>query len=528
MKTKGLTTKILLGMFVGAICGVLLMHYAPAGFQPADKIEIVFQDGEKVETNIASEDKKEKLLDVFLDSGETGKAVAERSQKTGNIKIDNKEIALVGLQSYQAKEKIEQATNRQVVSVKLKDRYGLPKVIPPATQPFYVIGEMFMRLLRMLIIPLIISTILVGIAGLGSFSKIGKLGKHTFVFYFATMLLASTTGLILVNIIQPGSSLNWTVPAEAVGIAAEPPSVMNLLLRIIPENPIQAIATFDILGVLFFTIVIALAILQIGKHRVAPVFNFFEALNDLVYVLIGWLMRIAPIGIGGLIAYFLGVQDPSFLGSLLQSLGKFALCVFLGLLTHFVVLMLLLMWLGKYNPFVFLKRVSPMIATALGTDSSSATMPVTLTCVRDLGVSKRIAGFVVPVGATMNMDGTALYEAVSVLFFAQAFGVELTMTQQVIVAFTAMLAAVGAAGIPHAGLVTMAIVLTAVGLPITGIGLLLAIDRPLDMCRTVVNVTGDAVTSRVVQTWNPEISPEEDDIATEYAEVVPSAAHGDG
>jgi Na+/H+-dicarboxylate symporter len=170
--------------------------------------------------------------------------------------------------------------------------------------------------------------------------------------------------------------------------------------------------------------------------------------------------------------------------------------------------------------------MAPAFLTALGTSSSAATLPLTLTCTNRLGVSKRVSGFVVPVGATLNMDGTALFEVIGVMFFAQAFGAELTVGQQLLVAATAVLAAAGAAGIPSAGLVTMAIVLTAVGLPLTGLGLLFAIDRPLDMMRTVVNITGDAATSRIVQTWNPEIDPAEDDIAEEYEPIEPTASHG--
>ena len=248
-------------------------------------------------------------------------------------------------------------------------------------------------------------------------------------------------------------------------------------------------------------------------------FNFFEGLNDLVYVLIGWVMALAPFGVGALVAYFLGIQSPDLVGTLVQSLGKFALCVVLGLTLHFLVLMTLVRVLGKRSPLEFIRDMAPAMMTAFGTDSSSATLPVTMTCVKDMGVSKRIYGFVVPVGATANMNGTALYEATAVLFFAQAYAVNLSVPQQFIVAITAMLAAVGAAGIPSAGLVTMSLVLTAVGLPLAGIGLLFAIDRPLDMMRTVVNVVDDAAASVVIQAWNPEVRAEEDDIATEYEEI---------
>jgi Na+/H+-dicarboxylate symporter len=527
MATHGLAVRVLIGMAIGILVGLSLMHFVPVGIQPGDILQIHQTDGSVASFKVADASRAERAIDVLLEEGSVARAVLETPQTAGAIRLpDGREIEVAGLSFAEAPRVLSEA-GYTAERVELEERKRVVQR-PLPTEIFYILGEFFLRLLRMIVIPLIISTVLVGIASLGNIRKLGAIGKQTVLFYFGTMLIASCTGLLMVNLIRPGAGLNWPMPETAGGGIAETPTLTDLVLRIVPTNPIQAMAEFDVLGILFFTILIGLAILQLGKHKVAPVFNFFEALQDLMFVLVRWVMKMAPIGVGSLIAYYIGIQNAQLLGTLLTSLGLFAITVASSLAIHFCVLLVLVSVLGKYSVKVFLQKLTPAILTALGTNSSNATMPITLASVRSMGVSKRISGFVVPVGATMNMDGTALFEAVAVLFFAQAYlGADLTIAQQVIVALTAILAAVGAAGIPSAGLVTMALVLTAVGLPLAGIGLLFAIDRPLDMLRTVVNITGDAVTSRVVQTWNPEIDPADDDVATQYEIVEPAAAHGD-
>jgi Na+/H+-dicarboxylate symporter len=298
----------------------------------------------------------------------------------------------------------------------------------------------------------------------------------------------------------------------------------EMLLKVIPENPIKAIAEMDIVGILFFIIFLSIAMLKLGKRRVAPVFNFFEGLNDIIRVLVGWVLKLAPVGVGCLIAHTIGTQDFEFMKTLLDSLWRFAMCVTLGLVTHFLILLVLAWWIGKTNPIKFLSCFGPAMATAFGSSSSSATLPVTMSCVQKMGVSRRISNFVLPVGATLNMDGTALFEAVAVIFFAQAFGFQLEFGAKLLVAVTSVIAAMGAAGIPSAGLVTMTLVLSAAGLPTNQMQVLWAIDRPLDMMRTVVNITGDAVTATVVQARLPEIRQDEDELYEEYEEVEPEAS----
>lgn len=504
-RRKGIAGRVLLGMVIGIVLGLVLMHFEPVPVQPKDEwtakiagTAYVVKAGEKVGAEVA---------------------IAEL-----DIPAGDETLSIVGLKPEEAKRKIEARLGLTLEDFSLDTR-GAVTIRPAVTEAVYIAGQLFIRLLRMLVIPLIASTMLIGIASLGSARRLGRLGAQTVALYFGTMFVAVLIGMTYVALIGPGRNMPMSPPEAAEGGLAENPSVADLMLRIVPDNPFESIVRFDILGLLFFVIMLGLAMLHVGKHRAAPVFNFFESLSDLVMVLINWVLRLAPIGVAALIAYYVGVQDPEHLGHLASSLGKYAATLSLGLVTHFIALLVLVAVLARYSPIEFVKRMFPAISTAFGTSSSNATMPVTLASVKSMGVSKRISGFVVPTGATMNMDGTALFEAVAVIFFAQWYGFDLSFGQQIIVGLTAVLAAVGAAGIPSAGLVTMAIVLTAVGLPVAGIGLLFAIDRPLDMLRTVVNISGDGAVSRIVQTWNPDIDPADDDVATEYEPIDPRASH---
>ena len=511
MHDKKFGFKVLAGIFLGALLGTALLMSSPVGVQPGDVLNAELASGEVIEVKVsaASGDpsgKKPVVPEVTKD--ESGAGVEFRTP-----------IKLLGAQLSAAPELLRESSGVSFSSVTVKER-GAVTIRPAITEAVNVGGQIFLRLLKMLVVPLIIATVLIGIASLGNIKKLGRLGGMTAAWYLMSMAVAVIVGITLVNLIKPGVGLNF--PGADGAIADK--TVTDLILKTIPENPIAAIATMDVVGILFFVIVMALAMLKLGKRRVAPVFNFFEGLNDIVYVLVGWVMKLAPIGVGLLIAHTIATQDVAFISVLLQSLLKFALCVTLGLAIQFVILVIVVAVVGKYNPFEFISKMGPAFATAFGTNSSSATMPVTLQCVTDMKVSRRIGNFVVPVGATVNMDGTALFEAVAVLFFAQAFGVNADFGMQLIIGVTAVVAAIGAAGIPSAGLVTMTLVLSAVGLPTTQMQLLWSIDRPLDMMRTVVNITGDAAVARVVQTLNPDIKPEEDEMYELYEEVEPEAS----
>ena len=354
------------------------------------------------------------------------------------------------------------------------------------------LGQLFIRSLKMIIVPLVFASVIVGISSIET-KSLGRIGGKTLGFYLMTTGLAVLAGLVAVNVVRPGVGVGLEA-AEAPTL--RPDSLPDILMKIVPTNPFASLAeTFDLLSVIFFGIVFGLAIAIVGDEA-APVRRFFEGVNAVMMKITDWVMALAPLGVFALL-----VQVISSIG--LESMKQVA--AYMGtvagaLLFHaLITLPLLLLLLARLNPRHAFRNMGPALLTAFSTASSSATLPMTMDCATDrAGVDSKVSSFVLPIGATVNMDGTALYEAVAVIFIAQAYGIELTMAQQVIVFLTATLAAIGAAGVPSAGLVTMIIVLEAVGLPLEGIGLLVAVDRVLDMMRTSVNVWGDSVCAMVI------------------------------
>ncbi|MCZ6602572.1 MAG: dicarboxylate/amino acid:cation symporter, partial [Planctomycetota bacterium] len=340
-----------------------------------------------------------------------------------------------------------------------------------------------------------------GIAGIGETSRVGALGMKTVIYYLSTTFIAVAIGILLVNLIQPG------VDFEVRGVVL-PESVINqeggfweaglqILRSIIPTNIFKAMANMDILPIIVFAILIGVVLLQMGGAG-KPLLDLFQALNDLMMRLTKLVMKLGPIGVAALVAelVWLKIDIPDLI-----YLVKYMVTVLLGLAIHgVIVLPLILYFIGGAHPIRYLKRVSPALLTAFSTDSSSATLPVTLEVTRErAGVPKHVGSFVLPLGATVNMDGTALYESVAAIFIAQAYlGHNLEFGQQLIVFMTATLAAIGAAGIPSAGIVMMLIVLKALNLPAEGVALVLAVDRIVDQCRTTINVWGDTVGAAVI------------------------------
>ena len=387
-----------------------------------------------------------------------------------------------------------------------------------ALQVFDFLGfTVFMGLLKMVIIPLIAASVIVGVTSVGDFSRLGKLGAYTLTYYFATMLIAVIIGLIAVSSLAPGDALVHSMgeevlpdytPDESLRATAETGLVgvaKNLVSQMIPTNIVAAMAAGQPLGVITFSIFFGVVVTMVGE-KARPLVAFFDAAFEVLIRMVNAIMWIAPVGVFALLAWTIARIGLGVFGG---SIGWYMITVMLGLAIHaFIVLPLVAYVFGRANPFRLMHDMRQALMTALATDSSSATLPVTLECATEnAGISKRTAGFVLPLGSTINMDGTALYEAVAVVFMAQAFGVELSMTQLVIVALTATLAAVGAAGIPSAGLVTMILVVDAVNdslgpavatIPIAGIGLIIGVDRILDMFRTATNVWGDAVGAKVI------------------------------
>jgi Na+/H+-dicarboxylate symporter len=369
--------------------------------------------------------------------------------------------------------------------------------------PVKFLGDIFLNALKMVVIPLLFCSMIVGITKLGDIRKLGRTGLKTLLYFLATSSIAVAIGLILVNIIQPGvgfDTLHGSVPENAVG--GESYSFFAWLTNQIPSNIIGAAAETKVLPIIVFALFFGGVLTTVGAKG-KPVIAFFEGLNEVIMKIVHIIMWFAPIGIFGLVAGQLAAHGGlSEFSGVLAALGKYSLVVILGLLIHgVVILVLILKFVGGKNPLEYFVGMSQALTTAFATASSSATLPVTMDCVEEKNdVDKRSSSFVLPLGATINMDGTALYEAVAAMFIAQAYGIDLPILSQIVVFATAVLASVGAAGIPEAGLVTMVLVLQAVGLPLEGIGLILAIDWFLDRCRTTVNVWGDSIGAAVIAT----------------------------
>lgn len=365
-----------------------------------------------------------------------------------------------------------------------------------------LMGTLFIDLLKMVLIPLVFTSIAVGVANLRAHRQMHSVWKATLGFFVFSMAIAVMLGLTAANLFRPGEGLQLAMFQDAMqGFQAKQmslPEFFAQFLHSLFQNPIGALAKGDILAVVVFALLLGIA-LVVGGERYANIIVLLQELLELVLMLVGWIMRLAPFGIMALLLQLVATQDTALLATLI----KFIVVVVGTTLLHGVVVLPLILYLVTgMTPLKFWRGAREALVTAFATSSSSATLPVTLRCVEQhLHVKRDIAGFVVPLGATLNMDGTALYEAAAALFVANLAGIELNLMQQMIVFFTAMLGAMGAPGIPSAGMVTMVMVLQSVGLPAEAIAILLPIDRLLDAFRTAVNVEGDMVGSLVVQKW---------------------------
>ncbi len=375
----------------------------------------------------------------------------------------------------------------------------------PAMQSVAWLGDLFLTTLKMLIVPLIIAAVISGVASLGDVRKLGRVGGATLAYYLCTTGIAVFIGLVMVNLIQPGAGLqigDGEIPQKV--LEKEETTAVDILMSLIAPNLVAAAADTQLLPLIVFSILFSAALTTVGGKG-AHVIAFFNGVNEAMMKLVIWLMYFAPVGIFALVAARLGKAGggEQFLAEI-TAVGWHVVTVLSGLAIHFVVLLLILVFIAGRG-MDYLVGMLRALFTAFGTASSSATLPLTMECVRENRVDDRAVRFVLPLGSTVNMDGTALYEAAAVMFIAQAYGVDMSLGQQAIIFITATLAAIGAAGIPEAGLVTMIIVLNAVGLPLEGIGLLLAVDWFLDRFRTSINVWGDAVGAAVISRlmrWN--------------------------
>jgi proton glutamate symport protein len=364
------------------------------------------------------------------------------------------------------------------------------------------IGVVFLRALNMIIIPLILCSITTGVASVGSGGNLGRLGLKTMSYYILSTLVAIITGFVLVTIIKPGvgAELGFKMPVDDITAVSD--SFGQTLINIVPINIFESLMDGQMLAIIFFAILFGFFITKVDEKPRILITDVFNATLDVIMKITLFVIRFTPLGIFSITAKVIAQQINmgNEIGEVISRLGLYFITVLLGLIIHgLFTLPLSVKILGRANPIKHMKNMTTPLLTAFSTSSSNATLPLTIKAVEfEDGVSNKIASFTLPLGATINMNGTALYECVAVMFIAQAYGIDLTFGQQLIVIFTALLAAIGAAGIPMAGLVMMTVVLKAVGLPLEGIGLILAVDRILDMFRTTINVYGDTCCAVII------------------------------
>jgi proton glutamate symport protein len=381
---------------------------------------------------------------------------------------------------------------------------GFGWLAPDMAQSAGFLGDLFLRLLKMIIIPLIFTSLVSGIGSLGTARSLGRVGLRTAIYYMLSTTLAIIIGITLVNLINPGVHLNLASTGSLPeGISTTTHTVPEFLLGLVPDNIVAAMAAGEVLPVIFFALLFGLFLTRLNGPNVDAVRRMVDGVLEIIQTLTLAIVKLTPIGIFALLAREVAVSGPG----IIWDLRYYFVTVGLGLAIHaLIVLPLILFFLGKRKLFEYGRIMAPALATAFSTASSAATLPLTMECSERAGNRRGVTSFVLPLGATVNMDGTALYEAVAALTIAQMYGVDLGLAQQALVLLTTLLASVGAAAIPMAGLVMLVVVLQAVGLPLEGIGTIIAVDRVLDMMRTATNVWSDLVGTAVVNRFEGPVT----------------------
>lgn len=360
---------------------------------------------------------------------------------------------------------------------------------------FHVVGALFISMLKMLVVPLVTFSLICGVCGLGDVSKLGRVGLKSFVLFLVTTALAITMAISVAGLIGPGEGFELAEDATSNFVAPEAPALTQVIIDLVPKNPVAAYANGNMLQIIFFTILFGICVLMVGERGKA-VIDLSERLNDIMMQVVTVVMHIAPYGVFALMTKTFAQQG---IGLILPMISYFGAVVLVLVLHLGITLMLLLKGLGRVSPMMFLKKIRPAQIFAFSTSSSNATIPVTLRSVeKRIGVDNSTASFIVPFGATINMDGTAIMQGVATVFISNVYGIELGLTGYLTVILMAVLASIGTAGVPGVGLIMLAMVLNQVGLPVEGIALIMGVDRLLDMMRTAVNVTGDAVVATIV------------------------------
>ena len=386
---------------------------------------------------------------------------------------------------------LKRIENQTLIAIFLAVLIGIS--FPSIILKFSVIGKVFLKLLKMVVTPLIFTSVFTSLLNLKSFKTLERVGIRTVIYYLNTTSLSVLLGLFIVNIIKPSAEIKIREIPKLKTISLE-----DLVLGLFPENIVKSFASNEVIPIIFFAIVLGLAALKIGK-KAQPLNSFFEALNESLLILTRGIIQLTPVGVFFLVGSL--VAKEGF--APLLSLWKYAGTVILGLAIHGLIILPFILYLfTQTNPWQYFLCIREAPLLAFSTASSSATLPVTIEVAEEKAkIRSEIAGFVLPLGSTINMDGTALYEAVAAMFIAYSYGLKLTFFQQFLIFITAVLASVGAAGIPSAGLVTLTLVFQSVGLPLEGLGLILAVDRFLDMLRTSINVWGDLVGAKIIDHW---------------------------
>lgn len=501
--TIKLHNKILLALVLGAIFGVLFnvskysleIRYRDAANELASEVVeawsgIEFLDAESHQRRAAfGSDDQLKILSFF-----SKLTPAEKQRTSVAVSFD--------AASPRRFERVVSVEKVKTIAVRIKP-----------------VGTVFIRLLMFVAIPLVLASLIVGTSSLGDLRRVGRIGAKTIVFYGVTIVSAITIGLVLANFIQPGTRLGADarekLMVEFQGNIQEKiqqeagVDLIDMLVRIVSTNPINAMANGEMLQIIFFAVMVGVSLTMIAKEKADKVIGFFDGVSELMIKMVELIMKIAPYGVFALIAATVG----EFGFGILETLAWYAATVVIGLILHqFITLGLLVKLLSGMNPVRFFRGIKEVMVIAFSSSSSAATLPVNMECCeKNLGVPKEIASFVLPLGATVNMDGTAMYQAIATVFIAQVYGMDLSLAEQLTVLIMALLASVGTAPVPGIGIVMLIIVLRSVHVPEEGIALILGVDRILDMCRTVVNVSGDAAVAvimakqeGVLRTTDPE------------------------
>ena len=521
-----LYTKILIGMLVGVVFGILLgpnsFLLTKSGVELSADAVIVTEVGGEEPEPMAKGVEAAVILDEVELEGETWLQVQWKVRAADLMKLQ--------------KDKVEGATKLKAgdeLSGWIEDTVPEVRRYSPLGATFVSlvewIGRLFLALIKMVVVPLVFFSLLVGIASLGDFRKLGRIGGRTLIYFMGTTVIALVIGVGLANIVKPGHMVGEEdraillasyegAASEKVDDASKSQGFVDQLIEIVPENPFEALADGNMLQVIFFAMMFGIALTLMDTRRAKPVVELADRANEAMVVIVHIIMKMAPYGVAALLFKVVGTTGLS----VLVALGAYSLVVLVGLALHIGLMYGGVVKFGVKMPLLaFLRGVRPTQMLAFSTSSSSAALPVTKECCeQNLGVSHEVSSFVLPIGATVNMDGTALYQGVAALFIAQIYNMNLGMADQFTIVLTATLASVGAAGVPGAGMVTLAMVLTQVGVPTEGLALVLGVDRLLDMFRSATNVTGDSAAACLMARLEGEelhvLTPEEDEADPEH------------